>query len=66
LIPIKPESKMLDEVRRWRKEAYEQRQRQTPAQRAEESERLAAALGLRVMDEKDLVKPTPNPARKSA
>lgn len=63
--PIKPESRMLDEVRRWRRDAYEERSRKAPAQNAEDDRRRAAALGLQVLDEPALVKPTKSPGKRA-
>lgn len=39
------ESRMLDEVRRWRREAYEARQRMTPEELEKHDARLAEKLG---------------------
>ncbi|MBL8886074.1 MAG: hypothetical protein JNK16_05390 [Phycisphaerales bacterium] len=40
------EYKMVEEVRRWRREAFEERSRQTVTERAEEEKRLIESLGL--------------------
>jgi len=42
------ESKMLDQVRRWRKKAYDADQAKTPARRSEDAEELARRLDLPV------------------
>lgn len=63
---IKPESKLLEDVRRWRKEAHEEQLAQSFEERTAEESRLAVTLGLRVMDERDLVMPEGVPPTKSA
>lgn len=40
------EYKMLEAVRRWRREVYEERSHQTPTQRAEGERKLIESLGL--------------------
>jgi hypothetical protein len=40
------ESKMLNQVRRWRKKAYDADKEKPPAKRAEEAEELARKLSL--------------------
>lgn len=62
---IKPESKMLEEVRRWRREVYEERLGMTFEQRAEEDRRLAEELGLRTVRPEDLIKPTTVPSKQA-
>jgi hypothetical protein len=54
---IKPESKSLENVRRWRRETYEELRSLSPAQRAEQEKQLAAHFGLTVVDSSQLVKP---------
>ncbi len=44
------ESEMLGLVRRWRKEAYEERQRLTELERAAQLRKLADQLGLEVVE----------------
>ena len=51
------ESKMIEEVRRWRAEAYARRSMQTLEERAAEERKLAQEFGLRVMDPKQMVRP---------
>lgn len=62
---IKPESKMLDEVRRWRREAYEARRQMSFEERAAEDRKLADELGLRPVPLDQLARPQPESARKA-
>jgi hypothetical protein len=57
--PIKAESKMIAEVRRWRKEVYEERSRQTLEGQIASDKALIESLGL-----KRLLEPKP-PVRKA-
>lgn len=52
----RPESKTLQDVRRWRKDAYEARQRMSPEEVARHDRGLAAKLGLRVVSPEDLAR----------
>lgn len=54
---IRPESKAIEEVRRWRKEAYDARQRMTPAQLIEHDRRVVEALGLSHLREEKVTSP---------
>jgi hypothetical protein len=47
------ESKMLDEVRRWRKKAYEADRAKSPSKRAKDAEELARKLDLPVIQARD-------------
>lgn len=50
----------LDEIRHWRKEVYEARQRMTPEERERDDSKTeadAASLGLQVMNPEDLSRP---------
>lgn len=40
------EPRMIEEVRRWRREVYEERRTQTPQERAEDERRVIESLGL--------------------
>lgn len=40
------ESKMLEEVRRWRREAFEARSKRSAAERAADEQKLIESLGL--------------------
>jgi hypothetical protein len=62
---MKPESRMLEEVRCWRREAYEARRAMTPEQLAAQNQRNASELGLRSVRPKDLVKPNRDHTRNS-
>lgn len=56
---------MLDEVRRWRREAYEERLGMIFEERAEEDRRLAAELGLRTVRPEELMKPAAVPSKRA-
>jgi len=43
---IKPDPKSVEDVRRWRKEAYDARQKMTPGELAEHDRKVAESLGL--------------------
>lgn len=60
--PDRNECQTLRDVRRWRKEVYEARQRMTSQEREQDdraTEDLARKLGLRVLRPEELVKPQP-------
>lgn len=44
------ESKMLEEIRRWRKEAYEEHQGMSEEERAERFRKLADRFGLEIAE----------------
>lgn len=52
------ESRMLQQVRRWRREAYEADQNRTDEQRATRLRELAGRLGLPTIQPQGLQKPT--------
>lgn len=52
-----PESKTIDEVRRWRKEAYEARRGMTIEQQREHDRKVAEQLGLSHLREIQIVPP---------
>ena len=57
----RPESQTLRDVRRWRKEAYELRQRMNARERAQQDQEVEAQahrLGLRVVSPESLAEPT--------
>jgi hypothetical protein len=65
---IKPESHMLEEVRRWRQEAYQARKPLSAEERAKHDRAAIEALGLsslRSISPEDSAKYTP-PARKAS
>jgi len=61
-----PESRMLEEVRRWRAEAFDAMRRETPAEREQRTREWAERLGLPLLKKDDGRRQRTNEASRSS